>query len=342
MIKLLKNNLTKTYHFLVWIILFFLYVLFLQNFISLQEAILHTSFYLTYIAMVFYLHTYYLAPRFLNKKKLIYYVAILIVMLVISNFVNDIYIENFSIKLGNIKSEHSPHGHNKYIISGTISTIFISYLAWFVIKYRNQEQQRKELIEQKSSAELAMLKSQINPHFLFNTLNNIYALSLEKAEPVVSEMILSLSEINRYMLYETDPDFVPLSKEIFYINCYIELEKLRCENKTNIHISLDEPPLSTIISPLLLIPFIENAFKHSRIVDEAEAWIKISIKVENNTLIFNCENSIPQLPFKKDGTKGIGLENVKKRLSMIYENKHNLVIDKQGNKFVVKLKLQMQ
>ena len=197
------------------------------------------------------------------------------------------------------------------------------------------------IVEPVSFQGLNLIPFQINPHFLFNTLNNIYAHSLEKAEPVVSEMILSLSEINRYMLYEADPDFVSLSKEIFYLSSYIELEKLRCENTSRIETSISDPGTEVKISPLLLITFIENAFKHSRIVDEEMAWIKIALEVQEEMLYFKCENSIPGLPFKKDETKGIGLENVKRRLSLLYPDKHKLLIDRQKEKFIVQLKLQM-
>ena len=341
MLEKLKNKINLIYHLLVWTILFYLYVYFMHNFIPLKQAIVQVSLYLVYIAGVFYLHTYFLAPRFFNKKRIFYYISAIALLMLISIVVNNLYKQHFEIQFSNLNYGSNFHGHANYIVSGTLSTLLFSFIAWFIIKYRAQVQQKNELVLQKNSAELAMLKSQINPHFLFNTLNNIYALSLEKAEPVVSEMILSLSEINRYMLYETEPDYVPLSKEVAYLHSYIELEKLRCENVSNIKFSVSPEIDSVKISPLLLIPFVENAFKHSRIVDESGAWIEINLSVESNKLLFKCENSIPDAAFIKDKTGGIGLENVKRRLLILYPNKHELYISHQERKFIVDLKLHL-
>lgn len=336
-----KNRIGLIYHILVWVILFYLYIHFIQNFIPLKQAIVQVSVYLIFIACIFYLHTYFLVPRFFNKKKIFWYIAAIVLLLLISAAANNLYKQHFEIAFSTITNGRKVPGHSNYILSGTISTLMISFIAWFIIKYKAQAQQKNELEAQKNSAELAMLKSQINPHFLFNTLNNIYALSLAKAEPVVSEMILSLSEINRYMLYETEPEYVPLNKEVAYLKSYIELEKLRCENISNIRFSVSQEIEHVKISPLLLIPFVENAFKHSRIADESGAWIDINLSFKNNLLVFTCENSVPVAAFKKDKTSGIGLENVKRRLLILYPNKHELSISQPDYKYIVDLKLHL-
>lgn len=337
----MKNKLYLVYHLLAWLILFYLYIQLMQNFLSLDQAILRVTIYLGFMALVFYAHTYFLAPRFFNKKKFIFYLVSIAVLLLISAGANDLYIRYFDVDLGSSPQLKTVHGHRNYIFTGTISTIVCSFIIWFIIKYRAQEQLKKELESQKRTAELAMLKSQINPHFLFNTLNNIYSLSLVKAEPVVSEMILSLSEINRYMLYDAMPDQVPLSNEITYLQNYIELEKLRCENVTNIKFTANNIDEKVEISPLLLIPFVENAFKHSRIADAEGAYIKIDVTVDNDRLLFRCENSVPVTQFSKDKTSGIGLENVKRRLLLLYPEKHELTIDHQERKFIVDLKISL-
>ncbi len=336
-----KKRIGLIYHILVWVILFYLYIHFMQNFIPLKQAIVQVSVYLAFIACIFYLHTYFLVPRFFNKKRILFYIVSIGLLLFISVLANNFYKQHFEIAFSTVTAGRKVPGHSNYILTGAISTLMISFIAWFIIKYRLQAQQKNELEAQKKSAELSMLKSQINPHFLFNTLNNIYALSLAKAEPVVSEMILSLSEINRYMLYETGPDYVPFIKEEAYLRSYIELEKLRCENISNINFSVSPVSESVKISPLLLIPFVENAFKHSRIADETAAWIDITISVENNILLFKCENSVPLSAFKKDKTSGIGLENVKRRLLILYPDKHELSISQPEHKFKVDLKLHL-
>jgi len=224
-----------------------------------------------------------------------------------------------------------------FLVGGVAFILFIGIILHLIKSFRENEKQKELLINEKVEAELHLLKSQVNPHFLLNTLNNIYALSLERAKPEISEMIMSLSEIIRYMLYETTPNFVPLSKELPYLKSYIELEKLRCEKTDGITVEFNCADNDRTIAPLLFIPFVENAFKHSRIVDEEKAWISISLSSDDDRIHFSCKNSIPEQQFQKDKTGGIGLENVRKRLELIYPNDHNLSIKIENRIYIVDL-----
>ncbi len=194
--------------------------------------------------------------------------------------------------------------------------------------------------QQEKEAELKLLKGQLNPHFLFNTLNNLYGLSVMKSDKLPS-LMLKLSDLLRYSLYETKESFVPLEKEIQYLENYIALEKIRLENKTNIQFDKTGNFSDKIIAPMLLIVFVENAFKHLEITKNKLSIVNVNLKIENDKLIFNCVNTFDEteisIPNIETGKSGIGLQNAKKRLDLIYPNKHILKIEKENSNYKVEL-----
>lgn len=202
-----------------------------------------------------------------------------------------------------------------------------------------KEKETSELKHEKLQAELRFLKSQINPHFLFNALHNVYALSLLKSDKT-PEVVLKLSDMLRYLLYECKADEVTLSKEIDYIRNYISLIRLKDDNKMNISMDFEEED-QKMIAPMLLIPFIENSFKHSKIEDVENGWVSISLKSPKQYLEFKVQNSIPEVGFTKDEVGGIGLENVKRRLALLYPDRHSLIINQNDQKFEVNLYLEI-
>ena len=184
---------------------------------------------------------------------------------------------------------------------------------------RLEDQARKE----KSQTELAFLKSQINPHFLFNSLNTIYGLALTKDDQT-EEAIVLLSDLMRYMLYESDQDHMPLSKEIEFLDKYVALHRMRLSGKKNISIQLNvEGPIEKVnLQPLLLIPFVENAFKHGISYREA-SWVRICLIADKRQITFAVENSRHPNANSKQPS-GIGLANTRQRLQMLYPNRHVL------------------
>ena len=189
---------------------------------------------------------------------------------------------------------------------------------WFL-----NEKIKTNLENEKLIAELAFLKSQINPHFLFNSLNNIYSLAYQNSGKT-PEAILKLSEIMRYMLYESNENKVALSDEIRYLKNYIELQKLRFKDMTYIKFGINGNVQDQTITPLVLISFVENAFKHGLATDE-ENPISIILNVEPDKLFFQITNK--KSSQNKDDTGGIGLQNVKRRLDLIYKDQYRLHID---------------
>jgi hypothetical protein len=201
-----------------------------------------------------------------------------------------------------------------------------------------REKEASELKTSNLNSELKFLRSQINPHFLFNALNNIYSLSVMKSEKT-PDNILKLSDMLRYIIYDCNSDRVPLEKEINYINNYIDLQKLKDDEIANIDIDFAKADLKSMIAPMIFIPFIENGFKHSKIEDVGQGWIKIKIENLDGKLLFVIRNSVKKEEYTKDRVGGIGLENVQRRLQLLYPNKHILSIEPSTEEFSVRLEV---
>lgn len=207
------------------------------------------------------------------------------------------------------------------------------------ISFNRKQQRLLKLEEEKKSMELKVLKNQLNPHFLFNTLNNLYTLTLKKDDKA-PEVIAKLSEILDFVLYRCNEDFVAIEKEITLIENYIALEKLRYnENRLDISFTKDIQE-SNKISPLIILTFIENAFKHGVINETEKATIKLNLESKKELIIFMIENTKPQNDFTAISDKSkIGLENVRKQLDLLYPKKHQLEIVENQKRFLVKLTL---
>lgn len=207
---------------------------------------------------------------------------------------------------------------------------------------------QKQLTEAKSMAahsasELQLLQSQISPHFLFNTLNNMYGLSITQHEKI-PPLLLKLSDLLRYSVYEANKTFVPINDEIAYINNYIEFERIRIGERLALSVDLEDFASSSArIAPMMLVVFIENAFKHSRNTTNDKIYIHISMKSWNDRILFSVVNSYDADERRKEtGSGGFGLENVKKRLELLYPSDHHLVIEDSSNTYKVMLQIKMK
>ncbi len=215
--------------------------------------------------------------------------------------------------------------------------------AFYMQQERNQMEKNQLTTELKlKEAELKLLKAQIQPHFLFNTLNNLYGLTLEKSDEA-PRLVLQLSEILDYILYRCDDKKVPLSEEINNLKNYIEIEKIRYSEKLELKTELPQNAKNLKIAPLILLPFIENAFKHGVSNFPGVAFVNLKINILEETLIFNIKNSKNPNTIKEENySKGIGLVNVKKRLDMIYSEKYILSINNEAETFSVNLTLELE
>ena len=213
--------------------------------------------------------------------------------------------------------------------------LLIAYLGTTLVeitRYANRkEKEAIRLDKEKLETELKFLKSQVNPHFLFNALNNIYSLSVTQA-PQTPETVMQLSEILRYMVYDSNEPKVPLEKEIKYIQNFIDLKLLKDSRGMDVQLDIPSAAPNLMIPPLLFIPFVENAFKHSKIEDLNEGFVSVKLSVEGNQIVFNVINSLPTQKFTKDKQGGVGLDNIKKRLKLLYPADHFELDIKQDEK----------
>ncbi len=233
-------------------------------------------------------------------------------------------------------------GNNVYRFVDSLLTIiiivffaFLGGLFQFLSDWFKNNKRTQELEKENQKSKLALLRNQINPHFLYNTLNNIDALIKVNHEKA-SQSLIKLSDIMRYMLHDNQTKLVLFNDELEYIENYISLEKLRIKNQNFINFKIDGNHKEIRIAPMIFIPFIENAFKHS-IDSDSENGILINFTVNKNIITFICKNYFDSSDSEKDKSHGIGLNTVMKRLELLYPNKHNLVIDKNDAIFKVTL-----
>ena len=327
-------------HGLFWFLL--LIILIISDFnktgfpIIVYSKLIDVSFY----AFIIYINLLYLIPKYLSSKKFLFYAALLIVSVAILTPIKvaiQVFLFNDIPSFQNYFITNQSYSFLSMFLIGSASTVYSIISDWFI-----HQSERKELQTQKMQSELKFLRSQINPHFLFNTLNNLYALTLKKSEDA-PEIVLKLSEMMRYMLYECNERRVPLAKEIAYMKNYLDLERLRQHNAIDIHLDIHGEIVDQKIAPLLLIPFIENSFKHglSNLIDHG--YVNIFVNVDDQHLSFVIENSKgpsqPKQSHRKSG--GIGLVNVRRRLNLIYPDQYHLQIKNKPNSYTVALELDL-
>ncbi|HEC41675.1 MAG TPA: hypothetical protein ENI20_02460 [Bacteroides sp.] len=303
-------------------------------------SILYSSIILGIAAGVSYWIVDFLIPRYLVRGKYGLFISYLLFTVIISldielltTMLYIIFLEKFEVA--------TFFNDSREIFSLLTGTYFIVFLfvAIKMVEFWYMEQSRKqEAIKEKIEAELKLLKSQIHPHFLFNTLNNIYSLALHKSDQA-PDAVLKLSELLDYLIYHGENETVSLKKETDLIRNYIELESLRYGERLSVDFQISGEPESIHLAPLLLIPLVENAFKHgiSKSRDQQQLTIKLGINRRN--VEFYIENSVPtQKPEKPEG--GMGLSNLRARLDLLYADKHSLKILDKDTMFSALLKLE--
>jgi len=240
----------------------------------------------------------------------------------------------------------------KLVIEGMNTYLIVAlYAMFYFIKAWYEQQRRAETLQKdKIQAELELLKSQVHPHFIFNTLNNIYSLALKKS-PQTPDLIYRLSGFLDYNLYDSKLKAIPVSKELEYINNYIELEKIRFGDRLDVSINTYNSPEGFTVSPMLLLPLVENCFKHGINSDTGACWIRIDLSIQKDWLVVKIENSyVAEMPangihvngngmLRNGYGNGIGLENVKRRLEILYPGRHEFSTMCENHSYLVVLKL---
>ena len=295
---------------------------------NLTSIVVNVVWYVVYPAIVFYLFYGYFSPKVLKKGGLRKYLAPALFLVVLPYGIAKL--SSFVIFMVNLSYI--------YFLSLTyIITLFYAISGFFFYLLEHWLQNEK-LAKQNLQSELALLKNQINPHFLFNTLNNIDSLIKSNAEKA-SATLLKLSDILRYMIYDTNVARVPLSDEIRHIESYVELQKLQFANRELVALTVQGNPGNIQIAPMLFIPFVENAFKHC--TDKGTpAAIRITFIIDDNHVKFESVNlSDGAHRIAKDGSSGVGLSIVRRRLELIYPGRHTLHIKEENDTFIVTLSI---
>ena len=278
------------------------------------------------------------------RDRLFYYMILLISLVAITTPIEVVLYHFLFGDRSLTLTEEFTFARNSTVFLGTFFIGFSSSIYMIINDWMEHQRERIDLQRQNLTSELKYLKTQINPHFFFNTLNSIYALTLKKSEKA-PEVVLKLSEMMRYMLYESNERLIPLSQEINYIQNYLELEKLRHGDNFKMDVNIKGDDQGLQIAPLLFIPFLENAFKHGIDHQLNSGHVKIDLDIGKQKLHLKVTNNLPTAEpvVHKNGKKsgGIGLTNVRRRLNILYPKKHQLDIKKSDNEFKVDLDLQL-
>lgn len=319
--------------------------------------------FISHVLMIifFYIHLFILLPRLFEPKKYLPYVGLLIISLfIITATPNVIYPHrddhhqkpdhrHFPAKefpsdepgrpFPPSSINHPPR--NLELLHHIGHNLWMFLLMVFFSLYLHSLYRRREIQREKLKAELSYLKAQINPHFLFNTLNSIYGTALTEKSPQTAEAILKLSGLMRYVLLDDQEEFVSLQREISFISDFIELQKIRLGDTVNIQYTSSGDPGELRIAPLILITFIENAFKHG-VNPEEKSEIVISILISDGAVELNVDNTKVNYFNPDRGIGSLGLSNTRKRLDLYYPLKHILHIDETDVRFAVKLNIQLR
>lgn len=331
------------WHILFWVVVFLMYWLTYGGYLERYReefiiglALLPARIIGTYILI------YLILPIATEKKKFVTFSILVVIHGILYGFI--LWISYFYLN-----SVEKFYDLSKYsifyipkILNNIISNYGIPLFATAIIIFKKwylDELANKKLAEEKVVAELNFLKSQVHPHFLFNTLNNLYALTLIKSDKT-PEVVLKLSDLLDYMIYNSNEEFVSLAKELEILDSYIELEKMRYNERLNLKYEIKGEVDGHRIAPLVLLPFIENSFKHGASNDRIHPVIRINLLIDPAFLALKVVNSVPADKIRDNSVaRGIGLKNVKRRLELIYPEKHELQIVSGEKQFEIRLKI---
>lgn len=311
--------------------------------VSLIPSYLFFVFYWTSIILVFsYTVVYFLVPKFLHPKKYALFVLGLLVLIFLLLIVSSIHNlsganKGFLSVTGVPRKLLNPSGIIR--ILGNPPLVCCLLLSLKSVKTWHLKQKEKETLTRENiNAELQLLKAQVHPHFLFNTLNNIYSYSLNKSSQAAG-LVQKLRSMLQYMITECDQPLVPIKSELKMIQDYLGLEKIRYGNRLSMQVEIKNDHKNEMIAPLLMIPFVENSFKHGTSQMLEHPWVRLKILVENDMLLFDLSNSKPVQPLAQNTKHGIGLNNVCKRLELLYPGQHELQTGSTDDEFSVHLQI---
>ena len=305
----------------------------------INDLRLHTYF----LPDIFYCYfvTYFLVRRYLLKGRVARFIFLLAAVTLVT-YVLFLFLRLYDYNMLKASREAQLHLMWMYTIKFTslgppvICAMFLSLK--FLKNYYRKTEETKQLISENTQSQLGQLKAQIHPHFLFNTLSNIHSFALSKS-PVASELVSKLSDTMQYMIYECEAPLVDLGKELKMIQDYMALQSVRYSNALHISVKISGTTRNKKIAPLFLIPLVENAFKHGTSQVLEDPWISLNVAVDDTSLIMILSNSKPDADIRAGFKSGIGLNNVRKRLELLYPEAHRLLITSGDDSYQVEIEL---
>lgn len=326
---------TPALHILVWVLLLMVPFIVFRN-VKLETGLPGNFFLITnlYHIGLFYLNAYFLYPRVFTKKTWWLYFILVVAILMLS-----FRIKLFFITLAN--PSFSLDGLNtRFIAFPPVPFLIASFIYSYIRDRIRRDREEKERKAERLASELKFLRSQVSPHFLFNVLTNLVSLARQKSG-LLEPTLIKLSDLMRYMLYESNNEKFPLSSEIASLENYVELQRLRFGDDVKIGMDIEVDNPSCYIEPMLLIPFVENAFKHG-IGLVNDPFIDIKLQSKDQHLLYKVANNYNKDNLSKDKNSGIGLVNVENRLKLLYGKNYSLNIKDDGEMYVVELNLNLQ
>ncbi|MFA5327965.1 MAG: histidine kinase [Prolixibacteraceae bacterium] len=323
-------------HLVFWMASYFFFVVFYgRTSRDYQTTIIFVSLLFPLAIATTYLLIYYLIPRFLLQEQKALFFLLLAYLIIVTGWLSELISLFIFINIANYQVDSTaPITFDS--ISLIIGLYFVNLVAVAIKQVKraffmqqentNLEQKKLETELKLKEAELKLLRAQIHPHFLFNTLNNLYGLALEKSD-LAPDLVLRISDLLDYMLYKCGQPLVGLKNELIHLQNYIRIEQIRYGPELKLEFNIQGDPDALEIAPMLLLPFVENAFKHGTSKQANNPFVRISAKVQNEELFFRIENSKTNDSEKEENyTRGIGLKNVRKRLELLYPEKYKLDI----------------
>ncbi len=336
--KIAADHRVLLFHILLWVFYLSYRLSDFPEFLGIKNGSIYVGVPLLFYVVISYVHYFFLLPIWLNQKKIARYMVSLFLLLAVGLAIQ-IIVENAAFSnFFRITDAVTIQRILKLVWNASIFLLFTSMIKVVIERFQFENKQQ-QLENEKLVTELNYLKAQINPHFLFNTLHNLNSLIYSHSKNA-GEVIVKLSNIMRYMIHDSAKDKVWLRDEIEYMNDYIHLESIRLNESFTVEMNINGDIEAVQIAPLILFPFLENAFKHGVSDQETDCWVKSAIEIKESILKFRVSNKKIKLDYRREKS-GFGLENLKKRLRLSYGDNHQLQIFEDENLFEVLLQLKI-
>ena len=340
--EFISRNKVLLLHISFWVFYFTYRFFDVKEYLGYQKALIYLSVPLTFNIIASYIHYFFILPNLIRSKEALPYLGKLLVLIMMVLTVR-ILVENQIFPKVSANEAYFKTIKLMRIVStvwDTLTFLIFTGMIRFTLDWFDLESKKKQLENEKLVAELNYLKAQINPHFLFNTLHNLNYLVYSGSKNA-TEVIIKLSNIMRYMIYDANKEKVALKKEIAYMNDYIHLESIRLNQKFHLDFMVNGPIEQLEIAPLVMLTFLENAFKHGVSDQEENCWIKVNLITTDQAIDYEVSNKKIKTLSSRNLKSGFGLENVKKRLELSYPNQYTLNIQDDDSVYKVHLTLKL-